>query len=62
MAQAIVRSLAVSAARGDPRAQRLFIELLATTERETGGIGGPGGREAGVEADDDIQGLGKPLA
>ncbi|HSM39437.1 MAG TPA: hypothetical protein VK862_01700 [Afifellaceae bacterium] len=117
MAQAIVHSLAVSAARGVQRAQRPFTELLATTEREnrrrhdalletaiaykaewerdlerrerlgirgpaplphpddvvidletgevriigpmgereTGGIGGPGGREAGVEAEDDIQ-------
>lgn len=34
MAQAIVRSLAVNAARGNQRAQRLFAEMLATTERE----------------------------
>lgn len=32
MAQAIVRSLAVTAAKGNTRAQRLFAELLATTE------------------------------
>ena len=34
MAQAIIRSLAVSAAKGNQRAQRLFSELLVTTERE----------------------------
>jgi hypothetical protein len=34
MAQAVVRSLAVSAAKGSQRAQRLFTQLLATTERE----------------------------
>ena len=34
MAQAIVRSLAVNAAKGNQRAQRLFTELLATTERD----------------------------
>ncbi|MDI3335663.1 DUF5681 domain-containing protein [Defluviimonas aestuarii] len=33
MAQAIMRSLAVNAARGQHRAQRLFAELLAATER-----------------------------
>ena len=32
MAQAIVRSLAVTAVKGNTRAQRLFAELLATTE------------------------------
>lgn len=32
MAQAIVRSLAVTAAKGNTRAQRLFAELLASTE------------------------------
>lgn len=32
MAQAIMRSLAVTAAKGNTRAQRLFAELLATTE------------------------------
>jgi len=32
MAQAIVRSMAVNAAKGQCRAQRLFSELLATTE------------------------------
>ncbi len=32
MAQAIVRSMAVTAAKGNTRAQRLFAELLATTE------------------------------
>lgn len=32
MAQAIVRSLAVNAAKGQHRAQRLFADLLATTE------------------------------
>lgn len=34
MAQAVVRSLAVNAARGNQRAQRLFTELLADTERQ----------------------------
>ncbi len=33
MAQAIIRSLAVNAAKGQHRAQRLFAELLAVTER-----------------------------
>jgi hypothetical protein len=32
MAQAIMRSLAVNAAKGQHRAQRLFAELLASTE------------------------------
>ena len=32
MAQAIIRSMAVNAAKGQHRAQRLFSELLATTE------------------------------
>lgn len=34
MAQAIIRSLAVNAARGQHRAQRLFAELVSATERE----------------------------
>lgn len=34
MAQAIVRAMAVNAVKGQQRAQRLFTELLATTERE----------------------------
>lgn len=34
MAQAVIRSLAVNAAKGHQRAQRQFAELLATTERE----------------------------
>ena len=34
MAQAIVRSLAVNAAKGQHRAQRLFAEMLSTTERQ----------------------------
>ena len=34
MAQAIVRALAVNAAKGQQRAQRLFTELLATVKRE----------------------------
>ncbi len=34
MAQAVIRSLAVNAAKGNQRAQRLFTELLTTTERE----------------------------
>ena len=34
MAEAIVRALAVNAARGDLRAQQLFTRLLLTTERE----------------------------
>ena len=33
MAQAIIRSLAVNAAKGQHRAQRLFAELLAATKR-----------------------------
>lgn len=34
MAQAIVRALAVNAAKGQHRAQRLFADLLTTTERQ----------------------------
>jgi hypothetical protein len=34
MAQAVMRSLAVNAVKGQQRAQRLFAELLATTERD----------------------------
>src|SRR4029079_18583332 len=34
MVQAIVRSLAVNAAKGNQRAQRLFTQLLSTTERD----------------------------
>ena len=34
MAQAVIRALAVNAAKGQQRAQRLFTELLTTTERE----------------------------
>ena len=34
MAQAVVRSLAVNAAKGLQRSQRLFTELLGTTERD----------------------------
>jgi hypothetical protein len=34
MAQAIMRALAVNAAKGQHRAQRLFAELLSATERE----------------------------
>lgn len=34
MAQAVIRSLAVNAVKGHQRAQRLFTELLSTTERE----------------------------
>jgi hypothetical protein len=34
MAQAVVRSLAVNAAKGNQRAQRLFTELLSNAERE----------------------------
>ncbi len=34
IAQAVVRSLAVNAAKGNQRAQRLFTDLLATTERD----------------------------
>jgi hypothetical protein len=34
MAQAIVRSMAVHAAKGHQRSQRLFTELLGTTERD----------------------------
>jgi hypothetical protein len=33
MAQAIIRSLAVNAARGQHRSQQLFAELLSETER-----------------------------
>jgi len=34
MVQAVVRSIAVSAAKGNSRAQRLFTQILSTTERE----------------------------
>ena len=34
MAQAVIRSLAVNVVKGNQRAQRLFTELLFTTERE----------------------------
>ena len=34
MAQAVVRSIAVNAAKGNSRAQRLFAEMLVMTERE----------------------------
>lgn len=34
MAQAVIRSLAVNAVKGNQRSQRLFTELLFTTERE----------------------------
>jgi hypothetical protein len=34
MAQAVVRSLAVNAAKGNQRAQRLFAELLSSVERD----------------------------
>ena len=34
MAQAVIRSLAVNAAKGNQRAQRLFTELLTATERD----------------------------
>lgn len=34
MAQAIIRSIAVAAAKGQPRAQALFTTILATVERE----------------------------
>ena len=34
MAQAVIRSLAVNAAKGNQRAQRLFTELLSSTERD----------------------------
>jgi hypothetical protein len=34
MAQAIVRAMAVNAAKGQHRAQRLFAEMLAATERQ----------------------------
>ena len=34
MAQAVIRSLAVNAVKGNQRAQRLFTELLFTTERD----------------------------
>jgi hypothetical protein len=35
MAQAIVRSLAVNAAKGNQRAQRLFTQLLSTPSATT---------------------------
>ena len=34
MAQAVIRSLAVNAAKGNQRAQRLFTQLLASIERD----------------------------
>ena len=34
MAKAVVRSLAVTAAKGNPRAQRIFTQLLSTVERD----------------------------
>lgn len=34
MAQAVVRSIALKAAKGNERAQRLFTEMVSTTERE----------------------------
>lgn len=34
MAQAVIRSLAVNAVKGNQRAQRLFTQLLSTTERD----------------------------
>jgi len=34
MAQAVIRSLAVNAAKGNARAQRLFADLLRSTEQE----------------------------
>ncbi len=34
MAQAVVRSLAINAAKGQHRAQRLFAEMLSSTERQ----------------------------
>src|SRR5690606_20452980 len=34
MAQAVVRSLAVNAAKGNQRAQRVFTQLLAAVERD----------------------------
>ncbi len=34
MAQAVIRSLSVSAAKGNHRAQRLFAEMLVSTERQ----------------------------
>ena len=34
MAQAVARSLAVNAAKGNQRAQRLFTELLTSVERD----------------------------
>lgn len=34
MAQAVMRSVAVNAVKGQQRAQRLFAELLTTTERQ----------------------------
>ncbi len=34
MQRAIIRRLAIDAAKGDPRAQRLFTEILALSEDE----------------------------
>lgn len=34
MAQAVIRSMAINAAKGNQRAQRLFTQLLSATERE----------------------------
>jgi hypothetical protein len=34
MAEAIVRSIAVNAAKGQPRSQRMFTQMLSTVERE----------------------------
>src|SRR5215207_1465840 len=45
MAQVIVRSMAVNAAKGSQRAQRLFTELLSMAEREDRRL-----REANLEA------------
>src|SRR3954464_8054084 len=45
MAQAVVRSLAVNAAKGSQRAQRLFTELLGTTQDQQRRL-----REAHLEA------------
>jgi len=36
MAQAIIRSLAVNAAKGNGRAQRLFTQLISSIERDKG--------------------------
>lgn len=44
MAQAVIRSIAVNAAKGSQRAQRLLTTLIATTERTKRGI-----REAELE-------------